>query len=72
MTILEYVKNRAAHVNSGFTKGEYLYEGKKYSVEEFNRLFPLSTSRLKKFSHKEKGNNPDISRNYMNDIKSYT
>jgi len=70
MLITTYVSNKNARMNAGFIGGRYVLDGKSYSKTEFNKNFPI-TGKLERFNDFRKGTNPDISKNFIHDQKSY-
>ena len=70
MLITTYVANKTARMNASFIGGCYVIDGKRYSKSELNKVFHIN-GKLERYNDFKKGNNPDLSRNFINDQRSY-
>lgn len=76
LSAIQYCANRVAQANAGCLisdgKEVVLFDGQKYTPEEFNNTYPVSG--VTKVLHKSKllkGENSDKRSNWFNDKKSY-
>lgn len=71
ITLKEYLHNVSVRRNAAYISGDvkkWMVDGKFYTNEEFNVIFPIDVPIMPK---KFKGLNQDIKKNFVNNQKSY-
>lgn len=76
LTYKEYCENRLERINSGGVTVNgvnmfVLQSGKMFTPQEMDEMFPIHLPIVSANEKRLKGDNPDKTKNYLNNTKSY-
>jgi len=71
LTHAQYCHNKTIRASLGFMNGHYIYKGELYTPQEIEAKFPLDLPLISSMDRKTHDSNPDKSKNYLNNVKSY-
>ena len=71
LTYSQHCKNRMARNNLGWMNGQYIHEGKLYTPQQIEAMFPINLPIISAMDRRIHDANPDKKQNYLKDIKSY-